>query len=200
LIITCFSCDQCYFKSTEIKGGGGISDKGKKITLNLTKPEDLNRDLFKSESSKITIKKVGFESGVGSIGSMFTTVEGLLEKITDNIKNTPFSKGDSCEDQKIYDDFITEMEKLKDHDQFEPFAIEIDDIGGNSIIFSINHEDPENDKNLVIEEYDRDWEQNDELGINDMKTEDYEESFKKEQAMKNYAIKEMQIEEEDQDD
>jgi zinc finger protein len=37
----------CGFKDVEIKGGGGISEKAKRITLKVTKPEDLNRDLFK---------------------------------------------------------------------------------------------------------------------------------------------------------
>jgi len=47
LIISCFKCDNCGFKDVGIKGGGGISDKARRITLKVTKPSDLNRDLFK---------------------------------------------------------------------------------------------------------------------------------------------------------
>ena len=49
LIISCFKCDydNCGYKDVEIKGGGGISEKARKITLKVNKPSDLNRDLFK---------------------------------------------------------------------------------------------------------------------------------------------------------
>lgn len=49
LIISCFRCeyDNCRYKNVEIKGGGGISEKAKKITLKVKKASDLNRDLFK---------------------------------------------------------------------------------------------------------------------------------------------------------
>ena len=53
IIISCFKCDQCGYKTTEVKGGGGISEKGAKITLTVKNEEDLNRDVFKSETSKI---------------------------------------------------------------------------------------------------------------------------------------------------
>jgi zinc finger protein len=49
LLISCFKCEfnSCGYKNVEIKGGGGIAEKAKKITLKITKPSDLNRDLFK---------------------------------------------------------------------------------------------------------------------------------------------------------
>ncbi len=79
IIISCFKCDQCGYKTTEVKGGGGISEKGAKITLTVKNQEDLNRDVFKSETSKIVIPEIGFETSDGSMGSMYTTVEGVIE-------------------------------------------------------------------------------------------------------------------------
>ena len=79
IIISCFKCDQCGYKTTEVKGGGGISEKGAKITLTVKNEEDLNRDVFKSETSKIVIPEIGFETSDGSMGSMYTTVEGVIE-------------------------------------------------------------------------------------------------------------------------
>lgn len=172
LIITCFSCDHCSFKCTEVKGGGGISDKGTKITVNILTPKDLNRDLFKSETSQIVIPELNFESSEGSLGSMFTTVEGLLDKLLKNIRDTPFTHGDSNENTKGFDDFVSRLEGMIS-DKFEPFTLIINDPASNSFIFSVNHENPENDKNMIIEEYERTWEQNEDLGINDMKTENY---------------------------
>lgn len=81
IIISCFKCDQCGYKTTEVKGGGGISEKGAKITLTVKNEEDLNRDVFKSETSKIVIPEIGFETSDGSMGSMYTTVEGVIDKI-----------------------------------------------------------------------------------------------------------------------
>ncbi len=62
IIISCFKCDVCGYKTTDVKGGGGISEKGTKLTLKVEKNEDLNRDVFKSETSKIIIPEIDFES------------------------------------------------------------------------------------------------------------------------------------------
>jgi len=41
------SCDECGYKSNEIKGGGPISPKGTRITLKVQDAEDLSRDILK---------------------------------------------------------------------------------------------------------------------------------------------------------
>ena len=43
-----FNCDFCGYKNNEIKHGGGISEKGKKITFKVDNLADMSRDLFKS--------------------------------------------------------------------------------------------------------------------------------------------------------
>ena len=43
----CTVCDHCGMKDNEVKGGAGIEEKGRKITLHLTDPSDLNRDILK---------------------------------------------------------------------------------------------------------------------------------------------------------
>ena len=112
IIIYCFKCDNCGYKTTEVKGGGGISEKGEKITLKVETAEDLNRDLFKSESSKIIIPEIGFESSDGSLGSMYTTVEGVIEKLYENLKDSPFGVGDSKLDNK-FQEFIIKLKELE---------------------------------------------------------------------------------------
>ena len=42
-----FSCEVCGHKTNEVKSGTGISEKGKKITLHITDPSDLSRDILK---------------------------------------------------------------------------------------------------------------------------------------------------------
>lgn len=51
------------------------------------------------------------------------------------------------------------------------FTVIIDDPLSNSYIQNLYAPDP--DPNLTIEVYDRTFDQNEELGLNDMKTEDY---------------------------
>ena len=86
-----FICDYCGYRNSEIKEGGGISEKAKKITLKCTEPEDLNRDLFKSDTAKFTIAELGFDMESGSLGSCYTTVEGLLSKLVEELReNNPF--------------------------------------------------------------------------------------------------------------
>ena len=170
IIISCFKCDECGYKTTEVNGGGGISEKGTKFTLNVETMEDLNRDVFKSETSKIVIPEIGFETDEGSMGSLFTTVEGIIDKICDQLYNTPFSTGDSSVNTEITDFIkkLRELQKLK-----QKFTLILDDPLSNSFIFP-KGDNNENDPNLKKEEYERTFEQNEDLGINDMKVENYE--------------------------
>ncbi len=170
IIISCFKCQECGYKTTDVKGGGGMSEKATRYILNVTSLDDLNRDVFKSETSSIKIPEIDFETDTGSLGGMFTTVEGILEKISNNISEMPFSQGDSNEANYL-DEFCVKIKNLLNLSK--PFTLIIDDPLSNSFIFS--PADPDQDKNLIKEEYERTWEQNELLGINDMKVENYAE-------------------------
>ena len=54
------------------------------------------------------------------------------------------------------------------------FTLILDDPAGNSYMQNVYA--PEEDPELTIETYERSFEQNDELGLNDMKVEGYETS------------------------
>jgi zinc finger protein len=41
------NCDRCGYRDNEIKSGGAISEKGKRITLRVEDTEDLSRDILK---------------------------------------------------------------------------------------------------------------------------------------------------------
>lgn len=175
IIIICFKCQICGYKSTEVKGGGGISEKATKITLKISCEEDFNRDLFKSETAKIIIPELQFETDTGSMGSMYTTVEGVIDKLIQNIDEIPFSHGDSNEDNSLAN-FIQKLKNLVSERQ--EFTLIIDDSLSNSFISSPYF--PENDPRLEKLEYERSWDQNEELGINDMKVENYGEDKQEE--------------------
>ena len=73
-----FSCDHCGYKDSEVKTSGEVSDKGKKIILKVESIEDFNRDIFKSETSEISIPELGFSLNPGTLGSFYSTIEGIL--------------------------------------------------------------------------------------------------------------------------
>ena len=173
-----FVCDHCGYRNSEIKEGGGIGEKGKKITFEIKTPEDLNRDIFKSATSKFEIKDLEFEMAPGSLGSLYTTIEGLLDKLIRELEeNNPFGKGDSANDKKFIE-FIDKLKVLKDGNK--PFTLILDDPADNCFIY--NPKAPEADPQLTIESYERTWEQNDELGIVCMQTDNYENQKDEPQA------------------
>lgn len=47
------SCDVCGFKSSEIKGGGAISERGRLITVHVSEQEDLRRDVIKADTATV---------------------------------------------------------------------------------------------------------------------------------------------------
>jgi zinc finger protein len=58
-----------------------------------------------------------------------------------------------------------------------PFTLILDDPLANSYVQNLYAPDP--DPNLEIETYERTWQQNEDLGLNDMKVEGYEEDYQK---------------------
>lgn len=99
IIIMAFSCDYCGHRSSEIKQGGGIPEKATKIHFTARCPEDLNRDLFKSDTVAVNLPECGIELEPGTQGSMYTTVEGLFTQMIAHLEKTnPFGKGDSAGD------------------------------------------------------------------------------------------------------
>jgi len=170
IIIMAFICDDCGYRNSEIKEGGGISDKAKKLTLNVSHPDLLNRDIFKSDTAKFTIKELGFDMEPGSLGSVYTTVEGLLVKLIDELtNNNPFGGGDSATDRKFLD-FLDRLGEFKDGKK--PFTLILDDAADNCFIY--NPDAPNEDPHVEVHIYERTAEQNDDLGIADMQTEGYE--------------------------
>ena len=58
IIIMAYNCETCGHKSTEIKQGGGISEKASKITFNVQCMADISRDVFKSDTCMVIIPEI----------------------------------------------------------------------------------------------------------------------------------------------
>eukprot|EP00026_Physarum_polycephalum_P001957 Phypoly_transcript_01961.p2 GENE.Phypoly_transcript_01961~~Phypoly_transcript_01961.p2 ORF type:complete len:436 (+),score=95.42 Phypoly_transcript_01961:1568-2875(+) len=170
IVLMAFTCNECGFKSNEVKCGGAISPKARKITFKVTTPEDLARDILKSETAIVHLPEIDVELGMGTLGGRFTTIEGLLTQLKEEFEKTPFLKGDSADpNHQVH--FKAVMDGLDKALAGEPFTFIMDDPLSNSYIQNIYA--PDDDPNLTIEDYERTFDQNEELGLNDIKTEDY---------------------------
>lgn len=162
------TCDACGVKSNEVKAGGAIASKGRKITLVVTEAEDLSRDVLKSETCGLSIPEVELELTPGTLGGQFTTLEGLLTKVRDELDSkNPFSHGDSAEDARkaLFAKLIQKLNSVVNLEVL-PFTLILDDPAANSYLQNLYAPDP--DPNLTIEDYERSWEQNEILGLNDI--------------------------------
>nr|XP_033774538.1 zinc finger protein ZPR1 isoform X2 [Geotrypetes seraphini] len=174
VIIMATNCDSCGHRTNEVKSGGATEALGTRISLHITDPSDMTRDVLKSETCRVEIPELEFELGMGALGGKFTTLEGLLKDIRDLIvEKNPFTLGDSSVPSRT--------EKLRAFGRRLDQIIEgqlkahviLDDPAGNSYLQNVYA--PEADPEMQLERYERTFEQNEELGLNDMRTEGYEE-------------------------
>ncbi|KAJ3053006.1 hypothetical protein HK097_005233 [Rhizophlyctis rosea] len=176
VIIWATNCEHCGYRSNEVKAGGAIALHGKRIILRLTDSEDLSRDILKSETAGLSIPEVELELHAGTLGGRFTTVEGLLTQVRDELQERagPFVEGDSSEENRreAFGRFIGKLEKVLSMDG-GPYTLILDDPLANSYIQ--NPYAPDEDPEMKVETYERSWEQNEFLGLNDIKLENYAE-------------------------
>ncbi|KAJ3296656.1 hypothetical protein HDU79_006067 [Rhizoclosmatium sp. JEL0117] len=179
VVIMATDCEQCGYKSNEVKAGGAISQFGKKITLKIRDLEDLNRDILKSETCGLEIPEIELDLTTGTLGGRFTTVEGLLTQVYEEIEKTaaPFSSGDSgsTERRAAFDRFLAKLKKALKVEM--PYTLILDDPLGNSYLQNIYAPDP--DPDMTIETYVRTYDQNEAFGLNDLVLENYGENSEK---------------------
>lgn len=174
VIIMATNCESCGHRTNEVKSGGATEDLGTKITLNITDPSDMTRDVLKSETCSVSIPELEFELGMAAVGGKFTTLEGLLKDIKDLIvSKNPFVCGDSSTTDRVQklNEFGEKIDKIIAGDM--KVRIILDDPAGNSYLQNVYA--PEPDPEMTVEKYTRSFEQNEDLGLNDMKTEGYQE-------------------------
>eukprot|EP00080_Pristionchus_pacificus_P017184 PDM77204.1 hypothetical protein PRIPAC_43116 [Pristionchus pacificus] len=175
VIVMATTCDRCGHKTNEVKAGGAIREQGCKLEVKIEEPVDLARDVLKSDTCSLSIPSLDLEVGAGALCSRFTTIEGILNATKEQIEQqSKFFIGDSASSEEktnlvalfqAFDDIVN----LKRKD----VTIVLDDPAGNSYIQSLTA--PINDNRLTKTYYTRNFEQNEELGLNDMKVENYGE-------------------------
>ncbi|KAJ7389474.1 nucleolar zinc-finger protein [Desmophyllum pertusum] len=91
------NCSSCNAPAeTRMKLVAGMEAKGTRITLRITDPLDLNRDVLKSETCEINIPSLDSSPLLVHWAGRFTTLEGLLSNVRDQLQSVnPFGLGDS---------------------------------------------------------------------------------------------------------
>ncbi|KAH9935888.1 zf-ZPR1-domain-containing protein [Epithele typhae] len=171
ILIMSTSCDKCGYRDNEVKSGAAISEQGKRITLEVEDREDLSRDILKSETCGLSIPDIELVLQAGTLGGRFTTLEGILDQVYEELSEKVFASGDAVDDGHAFENFLKKLKAVKNAEH--PFTLILDDPLANSHLQNLYAPDP--DPNMTIEMYDRTWDQNEELGLNDMKVENYEE-------------------------
>lgn len=170
-------CDACGYKSNEVKTGGAVPSKGRIITLRVEDEEDLARDILKSETCGLTCPELNLDLTPGTLGGRFTTVEGLLAQVHDELHQRIFANKDSESSDSLeaatrdrWEFFFQGLCDAKDGKK--RFTCILDDPLAASYVQNLCAPDP--DPQLTIEDVERTKEQEDDLGISDMVTEGYE--------------------------
>lgn len=173
IVLMCSYCESCGVKSAEVKSGTGIEEKGTRYTLKITDASDLNRDLLKSDTASFEIPEIDFYMNAGTLGDKFTTIEGLLKDLRDNLDHVaPFQGGDSetVAKAQVMTELLKNIDSIRDGKRLDITVI-LDDPSGNSYLQNVYA--PEEDPNMKVEHYERNFEQNEILGLNDMNTDNY---------------------------
>ena len=175
VVVSAVSCQHCGYKSNEVRTGGEVPELGKRITLKVKNAEDMKRDILKSESCLLKVPECSLELVPGTMGGRFTTVEGLLTQVRNDLHSSIFdvdygreTSGDSMEgDQKAaWNTFFKQLD-LAIQAEFE-YTIVLEDPLAGSYVQSYTAPDP--DPQIQTEDYQRTEDEEEELGLTDMRT------------------------------
>ncbi|KAK5997912.1 Zinc finger chaperone ZPR1 [Cladobotryum mycophilum] len=178
VVIMSTVCEDCGYRSNDVKTGGEIPELGEKITLRVDNNEDLARDILKSETCGMECPELNLSVNPGTLGGRFTTVEGLLTQVRDDLHAQIFEShgnegGDSQQvDQKTqWDDFFSGLDAAIRGDR--PFTVSLTDPFASSYVQSLV-DPPQPDPKITRESYKRTDDEEEELGLKDMVLEGYE--------------------------
>ena len=184
VVIMNTTCDACGYKSNDVKTGGEIPEKGRRVTLRVKSDVDLARDILKSESCALECPELSLSVNPGTLGGRFTTVEGLLTQVRDDLHNQIFEADADAGATARRNDSLAADEKSRWEEFFDnlnaaikgekEFTIVLEDPLASSYVQSLADDPSQPDDQMTVEEYDRTDEEEEDLGLKDMKTEGYE--------------------------
>lgn len=180
VVIMSTVCHDCGYRSNDVKTGGEIPEQGEKITLQVDGDTDLARDILKSETCALACPELHLEVNPGTLGGRFTTVEGLLTQVRNDLHSQIFETGqggDSLapEQKTQWDTFFEGLDSAIKGDK--PFTVILTDPLASSFVQPLV-DPPAPDPKMTKEKYARTEEEEEELGLKDMKLEGYENDAK----------------------
>ena len=167
VVLMSTQCDSCGYRDTEVKPAGRVSAQAVRISLRVETVDDLKRDLLKSDTASIAIPELELELMPGTLGGKYSTLEGILHDIRQQLAQVnPFHVGDSSEagTRSAFASFLSRLDDCIAVSS--PFTFVLTDPLSNSHIFSPLPDG--SDPGLTIVQYERSWEDNEELGLNDV--------------------------------
>jgi zinc finger protein len=153
-----------------------VPEQGRRITVSIDGKEDMSRDILKAESCAMSCPELNLSVEPGTLGGRFTTVEGILTQVRDDLKSSIFDVGDGGDsmDSATKSKWTEFFDKLSSAINGEvKFTIVLEDPLASSYVQSFTA--PEPDPKIKVEDYERTEEEMESLGLNDIKTEGYEE-------------------------
>ncbi|KAI0010513.1 ZPR1 zinc-finger domain-containing protein [Xylariaceae sp. FL0662B] len=170
-------CSDCGYRSNDVKTGGEIPELGKKITLRVETAEDLARDILKSESCELESPELNLQVNPGTLGGRFTTVEGLLTQVRNDLHSQIFETGEggdslSADEKTQWNTFFSNLDAAIKGEK--KFTIILSDPLASSYVQKAVDPDQE-DPQITTEDYERSDQEEEDLGLRDMKIEGYEE-------------------------
>jgi zinc finger protein len=200
VLIACFKCEGCGFRDVEVKGGGAVPPRGSVHTLRVAAgaaaAAGLARDVIKGDTAEVAVPELDLVVVAGSLGGLYTTVEGLLATIRDNLEaSDPYAAGatdsaaaGAAEPRRArMQAFLARLGACVAGEA--PFTLVITDPMANSWVYSpaADAQPPAADADLDVGEYERSHDENRRLGLLDMRTEDYAEAHAAELLLREQA-------------
>ncbi|KAF2483199.1 zinc finger protein-like protein zpr1 [Neohortaea acidophila] len=184
VVLMSTACEDCGYRSNEVKTGGEVPDLGRRITLRVQNKEDLARDILKSESAALVCPELQLRVEPGTMGGRFTTVEGILTQVRRDLRAQAFglddgdaevpagAMGDSmaADSKQAWEKFFADLSDAIDGKK--PFTVTLEDPLASSYVQSLTAPAP--DPQIDVEDYQRTEEEEEDLGLKDIKTEGYE--------------------------
>jgi len=173
VVIISTACDHCGYRTSEVKTGGAVPEKGRQIIVKVLEPVDLARDVLKSETCTVFCPELKLEITPGTMSGRFTTVEGLLTQVYDNLYSKVFEAGaaggDSMDPERkqAWDNLFKNLQAAI-KGEFKYQIVLTDPLAGSYIQ---NLCTPDDDPQLTVLDYERSEEEDEELGLTDMRTE-----------------------------
>jgi len=158
ILLMSFSCGHCHYKNNEVQPAGQLEDYGCNITLKITKKEDMERDIVRSNHATISVPELQMEICPTEKGYL-STLEGFMTTFKEDLElNQDYRREQDPEVALQIDCFIQKLDKyIRCDEEILPFTFTIDDPSGHSNIK--NPVAPLEDPNLVVKKYIRSIEQ-----------------------------------------